>query len=74
MPSSGRISAYHEPELSSNVRVDTGVYEGGEVSMFYDAMIAKLCSYGKDRAEAIIHMQKALGQYVIEGISIILVF
>ena len=69
LPSSGRISAYHEPELSGNVRVDTGVYEGGEVSMFYDAMIAKLCSYGKDRAEAIIHMQKALGQYVIEGIS-----
>ncbi|MBT5827578.1 MAG: acetyl/propionyl/methylcrotonyl-CoA carboxylase subunit alpha [Alphaproteobacteria bacterium] len=69
LPSSGRISTYQEPESSENVRIDTGVYEGGEVSMFYDAMIAKLCTYGKDRNEAISYMQKALGQYVIEGIS-----
>lgn len=69
LPSSGRISTYQEPESSKNVRVDTGVYEGGEVSMFYDAMIAKLCTYGKDRNEAIRYMQKALGQYVIKGIS-----
>lgn len=69
LPSSGRINLYIEPEASENVRVDTGVYEGGEVSMFYDAMIAKLCSYGKDRNEAIKHMQGALGSFAIGGVS-----
>ncbi len=69
LPSSGRINLYIEPEANENVRVDTGVYEGGEVSMFYDAMIAKLCSYGKDRLEAISHMQSALGSFAIGGVS-----
>lgn len=69
LPSSGRINLYIEPEASKNVRVDTGVYEGGEVSMFYDAMIAKLCSYGKDRNEAIGHMRHALESYAIGGVS-----
>ena len=69
LPSSGRINLYLEPEESANVRVDSGVYEGGEVSMFYDAMIAKLCSYGKDRNEAIDYMKQALGQYTIGGVS-----
>jgi propionyl-CoA carboxylase alpha chain len=69
LPSSGRISEYREPAATSNVRVDTGVYEGGEVSMFYDAMIAKLITYGKDRKEAIAQMQGALGDFVIHGIS-----
>ncbi len=69
LPSSGRISEYKEPEASTNVRVDSGVYEGGQVSMFYDAMIAKLCTYAPTRQEAIQHMQAALGDYVIHGIS-----
>jgi propionyl-CoA carboxylase alpha chain len=69
LPSSGRINLYIEPESSENVRVDTGVYEGGEVSMFYDAMIAKLCSYGSDRKEAISHMRQALESYAIGGVS-----
>jgi len=69
LPSSGRITEYKEPESSANVRVDSGVYEGGQVSMFYDAMIAKLITYGKDRKEAIENMQGALGEYVIQGIS-----
>ncbi|MBU6140711.1 MAG: acetyl/propionyl/methylcrotonyl-CoA carboxylase subunit alpha [Proteobacteria bacterium] len=69
LPSSGRINLYIEPEENANVRVDTGVYEGGEVSMFYDAMIAKLCSYGKDRSEAIEHMRQALGSFAIGGVS-----
>lgn len=69
LPSSGRINLYIEPEKGENVRVDTGVYEGGEVSMFYDAMIAKLCSYGADRNEAIEHMRGALGGFVINGVS-----
>jgi propionyl-CoA carboxylase alpha chain len=69
LPSSGRISEYIEPESNSNVRIDSGVYEGGQVSMFYDAMISKLITYGKDRTEAIERMQTALGEYVIRGIS-----
>ncbi len=69
LPSSGRINLYIEPQESENVRVDSGVYEGGEVSMFYDAMIAKLCSYGKDRNEAIEKMKIALSNYVIGGVS-----
>jgi propionyl-CoA carboxylase alpha chain len=69
LPSSGRISEYKEPEASRNVRVDSGVYEGGQVSMFYDAMIAKLCTYAETRKKAIEHMQAALGDYVIHGIS-----
>ncbi len=69
LPSSGRINLYIEPEENGNVRVDSGVYEGGEVSMFYDAMISKLCSYGKTRKEAIDKMKIALSNYVIGGVS-----
>ncbi|MBU6339760.1 MAG: acetyl/propionyl/methylcrotonyl-CoA carboxylase subunit alpha [Rickettsiales bacterium] len=69
LPSSGRINLYIEPQESENVRVDSGVYEGGEVSMFYDAMIAKLCSYGQTRKEAIDHMCNALGSFAIGGVS-----
>jgi propionyl-CoA carboxylase alpha chain len=69
LPSSGRITQYREPQRSNNVRVDSGIYEGGEVSMFYDAMVSKLCTYAPTRMEAIEHMQKSLGEYVIRGIS-----
>ncbi len=69
LPSSGRVSLYIEPEESKNIRVDSGVYEGGEVSMFYDAMIAKLCSFGETRNEAIEHMRNALGSFAINGVS-----
>lgn len=69
LPSSGRIVTYQEPKTSPNVRVDTGVYAGGEVSQFYDAMIAKLITYGPTREEAIERMHAALGEYVITGIS-----
>jgi len=69
LPSSGRINLYIKPEENKHVRLDTGVYEGGEVSMFYDAMIAKLCTFGKDRLEAIEHMRHALGSFAIGGVS-----
>ncbi|MET0154793.1 MAG: acetyl/propionyl/methylcrotonyl-CoA carboxylase subunit alpha [Rickettsiales bacterium] len=69
LPSSGRIAAYREPEAQEGVRVDAGVYEGGEVSMFYDPMIAKLITHGENRAEAIAKMQRALGAYVIGGVA-----
>ncbi|MBN8487804.1 MAG: acetyl/propionyl/methylcrotonyl-CoA carboxylase subunit alpha [Burkholderiales bacterium] len=51
------------------VRVDTGVYEGGEIPMFYDSMIAKLIVHGKDRNDAIAKMREALNAFVIRGIS-----
>jgi propionyl-CoA carboxylase alpha chain len=69
LPSSGRITEYTEPPRSQSLRIDSGVDEGSEVSMFYDAMIAKLCSYGEDRNQAITLMQEALGNFVIRGIS-----
>lgn len=69
LPSTGRVEVYREPEKSEYIRVDTGIYEGGEVSMFYDAMIAKLCSYGTDRKSAINKMCEALDKFVIHGIS-----
>lgn len=69
LPSTGQINTYREPEKSENVRVDTGIYEGGEVSMFYDPMIAKLCTYAPTRKEAIDHMKDALGKFIIRGIS-----
>jgi propionyl-CoA carboxylase alpha chain len=69
LPSSGRISAYREPESGDGVRVDSGVYEGGEVSMFYDPMIAKLITHGRNRPEAVAKMQKALGSYIIGGVA-----
>src|SRR5262245_37669233 len=51
------------------VRVDTGVYEGGEIPMYYDSMIAKLIVHGRDRADAIARMREALNAFVIRGIS-----
>ncbi|MEQ8733724.1 MAG: acetyl/propionyl/methylcrotonyl-CoA carboxylase subunit alpha [Rhodospirillaceae bacterium] len=69
LPSTGRLVSYRTPEESKNVRVDTGVYEGGEISMFYDPMVAKLCTWGKTRNEAIAHMRGALDRYYIRGIS-----
>ncbi len=69
LPSTGRISTYIEPDASENVRIDTGVYQGGEVSMFYDAMISKLITYGKDRDTAIKNALDALGSYVILGVN-----
>ncbi len=69
LPSTGRLSRYIPPAENANVRVDTGVYEGGEISVFYDPMIAKLCSYGKDRKEATAHMRSALDAYYIRGVS-----
>jgi len=51
------------------VRNDTGVYEGGEISMYYDPMIAKLCTWGPDRASAIEAMRNALDGFEVEGIG-----
>uniref|UniRef100_A0A3B0IVJ8 propionyl-CoA carboxylase n=1 Tax=Wolbachia endosymbiont of Aleurodicus dispersus TaxID=1288877 RepID=A0A3B0IVJ8_9RICK len=66
-PSSGRIKYYDKPD---DVRIDDGVASGSEISMFYDSMIAKVVTHGKDRIEAISRMQKALSEcYIGEVIN-----
>ncbi|MEQ9520168.1 MAG: acetyl/propionyl/methylcrotonyl-CoA carboxylase subunit alpha [Parvibaculum sp.] len=74
LPSTGRLVRYSPPEegvLSSGatVRNDTGVYEGGEISLFYDPMIAKLCTHAPTREEAIDAMSEALDSFHIAGIQ-----
>ena len=68
LPSTGRLVRYQPPEEVGGVRVDTGVYEGGEIPMYYDSMIAKLIVHGKDRLDAITKMRAALNEFVIRGI------
>lgn len=70
LPSTGRLVHYQPPaEEPGRIRVDTGVFEGGEISMFYDPMIAKLITWGEDRKKAIGFMQDALDEYLIRGIK-----
>ena len=72
LPSTGRLVTYRPPvEQSSDgitIRNDTGVYEGGEISIFYDPMIAKLVSHAPTRAEAIAAQADALDAFAIDGI------
>ncbi len=72
LPSTGRLVRYRPPAEGRHgeitVRNDTGVYEGGEISMFYDPMIAKLCTHAPTRLEAIDAMAAALDEFRIEGI------
>lgn len=74
LPSTGRLVRYRPPaegtdDLGRTVRNDTGVYEGGEISVFYDPMIAKLCTHAGDRASATAHMANALDAFHINGIQ-----
>jgi propionyl-CoA carboxylase alpha chain len=73
LPSIGRLSRYRPPaeEVSATraVRNDTGVFEGGEISRYYDPMIAKLCSWAPDRAAALEVMRGALDAFELEGIG-----
>jgi propionyl-CoA carboxylase alpha chain len=79
LPSTGRLVKYRPPmqnleaaqpgPIEGGVRVDTGVYEGGEIPMYYDSMIAKLITHGRDRNDAIAKMREALNAFVIRGIS-----
>jgi propionyl-CoA carboxylase alpha chain len=69
LPSTGRLVKYEPPEEGEGVRVDTGVYEGGDIPMYYDSMIAKLIVHGRDRMDAIAKMREALNRFVIRGIS-----
>ena len=74
LPSIGRLSRYRPPAEGTLgngaiIRNDTGVFEGGEISMFYDPMIAKLCTWGEDRGMAIKAMKDALDLFELEGIG-----
>ncbi|MCL7407841.1 acetyl-CoA carboxylase biotin carboxylase subunit [Marivivens donghaensis] len=74
LPSIGRLTRYRPPvegrtTTGGIVRNDTGVYEGGEISMYYDPMIAKLCTWGETRAAAIEEMRVALDTFEVEGIG-----
>lgn len=68
MPSPGKIKDLYVPG-GFNVRVDSAVYSGYNIPPYYDSMIAKLIVYGKDRDEAICRMRRALGEFIIEGVS-----
>ena len=68
MPSGGTITTLQEP-TGPGVRVESGIYEGFEVSLFYDPMIAKLIVWGENRAEALLRMRRALNEYRIGGIK-----
>jgi propionyl-CoA carboxylase alpha chain len=69
LPSIGRLVKYIPPPEQEGVRVDTGVYEGGEVSMYYDSMIAKLITHGATRDEALVKLKEALNAFCIRGVS-----
>ncbi|MDG1377226.1 MAG: acetyl/propionyl/methylcrotonyl-CoA carboxylase subunit alpha [Yoonia sp.] len=73
LPSIGRLTRYRPPAEEAHptraVRNDTGVYEGGEISMYYDPMIAKLCTWAPNRAAAIEEMRLALDGFEVEGIG-----
>ena len=79
LPSTGRLVTFRPPAQTifagtpqpdaTGVRVDTGVYEGGEIPIHYDSMICKLIAVGADRAAAIATMQEALGGFAIRGVA-----
>jgi len=73
LPSIGRLTRYRPPaeiaEATRAVRNDTGVYEGGEISMYYDPMIAKLCTWAPTREATVEEMRLALDEFEVEGIG-----
>lgn len=72
LPSIGFLTKYREPVTSNpakRVRIDTGVEEGSEISMYYDPMISKLITWGKDREESMRILDRAFDEYVIQGVT-----
>jgi len=67
-PSAGQITAFNVPG-GNGVRVDTAQYAEGVITPYYDSLIAKLITHGVDRAEAIAKMERALGQFIVQGIE-----
>jgi propionyl-CoA carboxylase alpha chain len=73
LPSTGNLEKYRLPE-GDHIRVDNGFYEGMDVPIYYDPMLAKLVVYGKNREEALHFMQEAIDDYEVEGVSTTLSF
>ena len=69
LPSIGRLHSYIEPTHIKNVRCDSGIEEGSEISIYYDPMICKLACYGDTREQALATSVKALDSYVIRGVT-----
>ncbi|MBT6305572.1 MAG: acetyl/propionyl/methylcrotonyl-CoA carboxylase subunit alpha [Rhodospirillaceae bacterium] len=69
LPSTGRLVKYQQPENQKGVRIDSGVTEGSEISIFYDPMIAKLVTSGDSRKQAIDRMELALNSFKIRGVN-----
>jgi acetyl-CoA carboxylase biotin carboxylase subunit len=68
IPSPGEVLVYR-PASGPGVRVDSGVYQGAKVTVFYDPMVAKLVVWGRDRAESIDRLRRALSEFVVKGIK-----
>lgn len=69
IPAIGQISYLHYPEQNQNVRVDSGIVQGDEISTYYDPMIAKLIVWGENREAALLQMHHALGQFHVDGLG-----
>jgi len=69
LPSIGFLTKYSEPKPHKDIRIDTGVQEGSEISMYYDPMISKLITWGKDRETALNLIDKAFDEYVVQGVA-----
>ncbi|KRX52995.1 Propionyl-CoA carboxylase alpha chain, mitochondrial [Trichinella sp. T9] len=69
LPSVGRLTRYEEPLRLNGIRCDSGIYEGSEISIYYDPLICKLIAYANDRIETINLMRDALDEYVIRGVT-----
>ena len=69
LPASGVISHYMEPKNDKNIRIDSGIQAGAEVTMFYDPMLAKICTHAKNREDAISYMRLALKKFYILGVE-----
>jgi propionyl-CoA carboxylase alpha chain len=68
LPSIGRLTRYRPPTPREGVRLDSGIREGDEISMFYDPMIAKLIGYGSTREQATARLAQALDEFEVEGL------
>ena len=69
LPSIGFLTKYKEPEPHKDIRIDTGVQEGSEISMFYDPMISKLITWAPDLKGAMDLLDKAIDSYVVQGVA-----
>jgi len=72
LPAIGFLTKYREPVTTypgKRVRIDTGVEEGSEISMYYDPMISKLITWGKDREESMHILNRSFDEYVIQGVT-----